>query len=233
MTGDRSQLTNFVHKFLGTVKFGNDQIPKITCYSDYQIGNITILRVYYVEGLGNNPFSVGQLCDSNLEVAFRKHTCFDRNLEGDDLLSRSRETNLYTLSIGDMMASSPIYDYSQFTWVKFLASKDEAPGFIIKFLKMIQVRLNTPVRNIRADNGTEFVNQTLRSYYESVGISHETSVAQSPEQNGFVERLRQSLPHVTPKTDPLYSVAMKKLLMSSYMTENLIYLTFMSLKNKD
>ncbi|GKC45578.1 retrovirus-related pol polyprotein from transposon TNT 1-94 [Tanacetum coccineum] len=70
----------------------------------------------------------------------------------------------------------------------FLASKDEAPGFIIKFLKMIQVRLNTPVRNIRADNGTEFVNQTLRSYYESVGISHETSVAQSPEQNGFVER---------------------------------------------
>ncbi|GJS38769.1 retrovirus-related pol polyprotein from transposon TNT 1-94 [Tanacetum coccineum] len=53
--------------------------------------------------------------------------------------------------------------------VKFLASKEEAPNFIIKFLKMIQVRLNTPVRNIRTDNGTEFVNQTLRSYYESVG----------------------------------------------------------------
>ncbi|GJW56704.1 retrovirus-related pol polyprotein from transposon TNT 1-94 [Tanacetum coccineum] len=61
-------------------------------------------------------------------------------------------------------------DYSRFTWVKFLASKDEAPDFIIKFLKMIQVRLNTPVRNIRTDNGTEFVNQTLRSYYESVGL---------------------------------------------------------------
>ncbi|GJV15183.1 retrovirus-related pol polyprotein from transposon TNT 1-94 [Tanacetum coccineum] len=58
-------------------------------------------------------------------------------------------------------------DYSRFTWVKFLASKDEAPDFIIKFLKMIQVRLNTPVRNIRIDNGTEFVNQNLRSYYES------------------------------------------------------------------
>ncbi|GJX13247.1 retrovirus-related pol polyprotein from transposon TNT 1-94 [Tanacetum coccineum] len=59
-------------------------------------------------------------------------------------------------------------DYSRFTWVNFLASKDEAPNFIIKFLKMIQVRLNTPVRNIRTDNGTEFVNQTLRSYYENV-----------------------------------------------------------------
>ncbi|GKB33238.1 retrovirus-related pol polyprotein from transposon TNT 1-94 [Tanacetum coccineum] len=71
---------------------------------------------------------------------------------------------------------------------KFLASKDEAPDFIIKFLKMIQVRLNRPVRNMRTDNGTKLVNQTLRSYYESVGISHETSVAQSPQQNGVVER---------------------------------------------
>ncbi|GJU39209.1 retrovirus-related pol polyprotein from transposon TNT 1-94 [Tanacetum coccineum] len=61
------------------------------------------------------------------------------------------------------------------------------------FLKMIQVRLNTPVRNIRTDNGTEFVNQTLRSYYESVGISHETSVARSPQQNGVVERRNHTL----------------------------------------
>ncbi|GKB83589.1 retrovirus-related pol polyprotein from transposon TNT 1-94, partial [Tanacetum coccineum] len=57
-------------------------------------------------------------------------------------------------------------DYSRFTWVKFLASKDEAPNFIIKFLEMIQVRLNATVRNIRTDNGTDFVNQTLRDYYE-------------------------------------------------------------------
>ncbi|GJW32525.1 hypothetical protein Tco_0052557 [Tanacetum coccineum] len=108
MTGDRSQLTNFVHKFLSTVKFGNDQITKIIGYGDYQIGNATISRVYYVEGLGHNLFSVGQFCDSDLEVAFRKHTCFVRNLEGVDLISGSRETNLYTLSIGDIMASSPI-----------------------------------------------------------------------------------------------------------------------------
>ncbi|GJX26971.1 retrovirus-related pol polyprotein from transposon TNT 1-94 [Tanacetum coccineum] len=59
-------------------------------------------------------------------------------------------------------------------------SKDEAPDFIIKFLKMIQVRLKVPVRRIRTNNGTEFVNQTLREYYEKVGISQETSVARSP-----------------------------------------------------
>ncbi|GJV04272.1 retrovirus-related pol polyprotein from transposon TNT 1-94 [Tanacetum coccineum] len=98
MTGDRSQLTNFVSKFLGTVKFGNDQVAKIMGFGDYQIGNVTISRVYYVEGLGHNLFSVGQFCDSNLEVAFRQHTCFIRNLEGVDLLTGSRGDNpLYSL----------------------------------------------------------------------------------------------------------------------------------------
>nr|GEX44233.1 hypothetical protein [Tanacetum cinerariifolium]GEX44363.1 hypothetical protein [Tanacetum cinerariifolium] len=77
-------------------------------------------------------------------------------------------------------------DYSRFTWVKCLRSKDEAPNFIIKFLKMIQVRLKVPFRRIRTDNETEFVNQTLREYYEQVGISHETSVARSPQQNEAV-----------------------------------------------
>ncbi|GKD91368.1 integrase, catalytic region, zinc finger, CCHC-type containing protein, partial [Tanacetum coccineum] len=106
--GDRSQLTNFVNKFLGTVKFGNDHMEKILGYGDYQIGNVTISRVYYVEGIGHNLFFIRQFYDSNLEVAFRQHTCFIRNLEGVDLLTGSRSNNLYTMSLGDMMASSPI-----------------------------------------------------------------------------------------------------------------------------
>nr|GEU70134.1 retrovirus-related Pol polyprotein from transposon TNT 1-94 [Tanacetum cinerariifolium] len=89
-------------------------------------------------------------------------------------------------------------DYSRFTWVKFLRSKDEAQDFIIKFLKMIQVRLKVPVHHIRTDNGTEFVNQTLREYYEEVGIYHETSVARSPQQNDVVERRNRKL---QPKAD--------------------------------
>nr|GEU82694.1 hypothetical protein [Tanacetum cinerariifolium] len=84
-------------------------------------------------------------------------------------------------------------DYSRFTWVKLLRSKDEAPDFIIKFLKMIQVRLKVPVRRIQTDNGTEFVNQTFREYYEKVGISHETSVARFQQQNGVVERRNRTL----------------------------------------
>ncbi|GJR91385.1 integrase, catalytic region, zinc finger, CCHC-type containing protein [Tanacetum coccineum] len=179
-----------------TAKFGNDQIAKIMGYVDYQIRNITISRVYYLEGLGHTLFSFGQFCDLDLEVAFRKHTCFVHNLEGVDLLSGSQENNLYTLSIGVASINGKKYiliivdDYSQITWVKFLASKDEAPDFIIKFLKMMQVRLNAPVRNIRTDNGTEFVNQTLRSYYES-NVRFGTSLSVLPrialgKYDGFV-----------------------------------------------
>ncbi|GJX39571.1 hypothetical protein Tco_0252874 [Tanacetum coccineum] len=108
MTGNRSQLMNFVNKFLGTVRFGNDQIARIMGYGDYQLGNIIISRVYYVKGLGYNLFSVGQVCDADLKVAFQKHTCFIQNLEGVDLLSGSRDTNLDTISLDDMLKSSPI-----------------------------------------------------------------------------------------------------------------------------
>ncbi|GJR16740.1 hypothetical protein Tco_0965267, partial [Tanacetum coccineum] len=93
---------------LSSVKFGNDHVAKILGYGDYQIGNVTISKVYYVEGFRHNLFSIGQFCDSNVEVAFRQHTCFIRNLEGVDLLTGSRGNNLYTLSLGDMMSSSPI-----------------------------------------------------------------------------------------------------------------------------
>ncbi|GJX11362.1 retrovirus-related pol polyprotein from transposon TNT 1-94 [Tanacetum coccineum] len=165
-----------------SVKFGNDHVAKILGYGDYQIGNGTISRVYYVEGLGHNLFSVGQFCDSNLEVAFRQHTCFICNLEDVDLLTRSQGNNLYTLSLGDMMASSSICLLSKASKTKswpwhirlshlnfVLKAKDEAPDFIIKFLKMIQVRL------------------------KKVDISHETSVALSPQQNGIIERRNRKL----------------------------------------
>ncbi|GKF29536.1 retrovirus-related pol polyprotein from transposon TNT 1-94, partial [Tanacetum coccineum] len=84
-------------------------------------------------------------------------------------------------------------DLYRFTRVKFLRSKDEASDFIIKFLKMIEVRLKVPVRRIKTDNGIEFVNQTLHEYYEKVSISHDTYVARSPQQNGVVERRNRTL----------------------------------------
>ncbi|GKG20341.1 hypothetical protein Tco_0380142 [Tanacetum coccineum] len=72
----------------------------------YVMGDSVISRVYYVEGLGHNLFSVGQFCDSDLEVAFRKHTCFVRDIKGTYILKGSRGTNLYTISIDEIMRSS-------------------------------------------------------------------------------------------------------------------------------
>ncbi|GKF48653.1 hypothetical protein Tco_0141904, partial [Tanacetum coccineum] len=87
ITGNRSKLMNFVEKFIGSVRFGNDHFGAIMGYGDYVIGDSMISRVYYVEGLGHNLFFVGQFCDSDLEVAFRKHTCFVREVKGTDILT--------------------------------------------------------------------------------------------------------------------------------------------------
>ncbi|GJR39674.1 retrovirus-related pol polyprotein from transposon TNT 1-94 [Tanacetum coccineum] len=241
------------------VRFGNDHFGAIMGYGDYVIGDSVISRVYYVEGLGHNLFSVGQFCDSDLEVAFRKHSCYVRDTDGVELLKGSRGSNLYTISVEDMMKSSPICllskaskhkswlwhrrlnhlnfgtindlarkdlvrglprlkfekdhlcsacqlgkskkhthkpktentnlevlntlhmdlcgpmrvqtingkkyilvivdDYSRFTWVKFLRSKDETPTVVIKFLKQIQVGLNKTVRFIRTEKETEYCQQ--------------------------------------------------------------------------
>ncbi|GKA32033.1 hypothetical protein Tco_0718400 [Tanacetum coccineum] len=107
MTGNLKLLTNFVEKFLGTVKFGNDQIAPILGYGDLVQGTITIKRVYYVEGLNHNLFSVGQFCDADLEVAFRKSTCYIRDLKGNDLLTGSRGTDLYSISLQESTYPNP------------------------------------------------------------------------------------------------------------------------------
>ncbi|GJU89130.1 hypothetical protein Tco_1301553 [Tanacetum coccineum] len=108
MTGNLKLLCNFVEKFLGTVRFGNDQFAPILGYGDLKQGNVTIKRVYYVEGLNHNLFSVGQFCDADLEVAFRKSTCFVRDLQGNDLLTGSRGSDLYTITpICFMAKASP------------------------------------------------------------------------------------------------------------------------------
>ncbi|GKF20586.1 hypothetical protein Tco_0069224 [Tanacetum coccineum] len=86
MTGDRSRLKNFVKKFIGTVRFRNDHFGAIIGYGDYVIGDSVISRVYYVEGLGHNLFSVGQFCNSDLEVAFRKHSCYVQDTDGVELI---------------------------------------------------------------------------------------------------------------------------------------------------
>nr|GEV23975.1 retrovirus-related Pol polyprotein from transposon TNT 1-94 [Tanacetum cinerariifolium] len=108
MTANVNLLINFVEKFLGMVKFGNDQIAPILYYGDLVQGAVTIKRLYYVEELNHNLFSVGQLCDADLEVAFRKSTCYIRDLKGNDLLTSSRGTDLYSITLQGTTSPNPI-----------------------------------------------------------------------------------------------------------------------------
>nr|GFB83701.1 retrovirus-related Pol polyprotein from transposon TNT 1-94 [Tanacetum cinerariifolium] len=113
MTGNLKLLINFVWKFMGTVRFRNDHVAAILGFGDLEWGNILITRVYFVEGLGHKFFSVGQFCDSDLEVAFRRNACFVKNLEGIDLLKGDRSTNLYTINLHEMASASPVCLMSQ------------------------------------------------------------------------------------------------------------------------
>nr|GEX97099.1 retrovirus-related Pol polyprotein from transposon TNT 1-94 [Tanacetum cinerariifolium] len=245
------------------------------------------------ECLGHNLFLVGQFCDADLEVAFRRNTCFIRDLDGVNLLKVNRSTNLCTINLHEMASASLIClmaranptkswlwhqrlshlnfdtindlakndlvsglpkfkyakehlcpsceqgkskralhppkpvpnskhwlhllhmdlcgpmrfaningkryvlvildDYSRYTWVHFLRTKDETPEVIKNFLKKIYVHLQAPVIIVCTDNGTEFKNQVLKEYFDSVGITHETSAAKTPQQNGVVERRNRTL----------------------------------------
>ncbi|GJZ17230.1 integrase, catalytic region, zinc finger, CCHC-type containing protein [Tanacetum coccineum] len=81
MMGNPSRLRNFVKKFIRTVRFGNDHFGAIMGYGDYVI---------------------------DLEVAFKKHSCYVRDVDGVELLKGSHGSNLYTISVEEMMKSSPI-----------------------------------------------------------------------------------------------------------------------------
>nr|GFA82717.1 integrase, catalytic region, zinc finger, CCHC-type, peptidase aspartic, catalytic [Tanacetum cinerariifolium] len=174
MTGNLKLLINFIWKFMGTVRFGNAHIAAILGFGDLQWGNILITRVYFVEGLGHNLFSVGQFCDSDLEIAFRRDACFVRNLEGVDLLKGDRSTNLYTINLHEMASASPICLMARASSTKSWLSTSH-------------------VIIIRTDNGTEFKNQVLKEYFDNVGISHQMSSVRTPQQNGVVERRNRTL----------------------------------------
>ncbi|GJZ28502.1 retrovirus-related pol polyprotein from transposon TNT 1-94 [Tanacetum coccineum] len=109
MTGNLKLLCNFVEKYMGTVQFEKDQFAPILGYEDLVQGNITIKRVYYVEGLNHNLFSVDQFCDADLEVAFRKSTCFVSDLQGNDLLTGNHGSDLYTIYLQQTSTPTPIY----------------------------------------------------------------------------------------------------------------------------
>ncbi|GJV52021.1 retrovirus-related pol polyprotein from transposon TNT 1-94 [Tanacetum coccineum] len=198
MTRNLKLLRNFVEKFIGTVLFGNDHFAEITGYGDYVQGNLTICHVYYVEGLGHNLLSIEQFYDGDLEVAFLLNTFHVWNSEGEDLLTGSHDSNLYAISISEVVASSPVclmskatstkswlwyhqLSYLNFGTINHLTKQDLVDG-LWKFKY-----------DVRFDNGTEFKNEKLRSRYEKLGIMPQTSIARTPQQNDVVQQRNRTL----------------------------------------
>ncbi|GJZ58073.1 hypothetical protein Tco_0613567 [Tanacetum coccineum] len=108
MTGNLSLLCNFIEKYIGTIHFGNDQFAPILGYGDLVQRNITINRVYLLEGLITIIFSVVNYVRRNLEAVIQKSTCFVRDLQGNDLLTGNRGTDLYIISLQETTSSTPI-----------------------------------------------------------------------------------------------------------------------------
>nr|GFB95528.1 integrase, catalytic region, zinc finger, CCHC-type, peptidase aspartic, catalytic [Tanacetum cinerariifolium] len=180
-------------KFIGTVRFGNNDFAMIAGYGDVVIGSMTIKKVYYVEGLGHNLFSVRQFCDKGLEVAFRKSTCFVRNEDGVDLLTGDRSSNLYTISLNEVASNS-------LTRLLSKASSSQSWLWHQRLSHLNFATINNLVKNnfvqvqrVRTDNGTEFKNKTLAKFFDEVGITQQFSAARTPQQNGVVERRNRTL----------------------------------------
>ncbi|GJY62929.1 retrovirus-related pol polyprotein from transposon TNT 1-94 [Tanacetum coccineum] len=157
-----------------------------------------LARKDLVRGLPRLKFEKDHLCSACQLGKSKKHTH----------KPKTENTNLEVLNTLHMDLCGPmrvqtingkkyilviVDDYSRFTWVKFLRSKDETPAVVIKFLKQIQVGLNKTVRFIRTNNGTEFVNKTLYDHYEKVGIFQKKTIPRTPQQNGIVERRNRTL----------------------------------------
>nr|GEV87757.1 putative ribonuclease H-like domain-containing protein [Tanacetum cinerariifolium] len=253
MTGNLKLLCNFVEKFLGTVRFGNDQFAHIlgygdlvqgnvtinrvyyveglnhnlflvgqfcdadlevafkksTCfvgndqfahilgYGDLVQGNVTINRVYYVEGLNHNLFLVGQFCDADLEVAFKKSTCFVRYLQGNDLLTGNYGSDLYTISLQESTSSTLLYlmakatptqawlwhrrlSHLNFDYIKLLSKKDIVIGLPKLKYDKDQLYLCGPMR-VASINGKKYILVIVDDYSRYMWTMFLHSKDETPE----------------------------------------------------
>nr|GEX50443.1 hypothetical protein [Tanacetum cinerariifolium] len=200
MTGNRALLTNFMEKFLGTIRFGNNDFAKIASYGDVVIGSMTIKKVYYVEGLEHNLFSVGKFCDKGLEVAFRKSTCFVRNEDGVDLLTGDRSSNLYTIAlnadVGKLNAKWDIgvfVGYSKESAVFRIYNKRTREIYeSVNIMKSSATNVETS--NVEIPLHEEVFHESSKSFQEeSSSSSLDENIQQSSEEVGVPSSNTQSI----------------------------------------
>nr|GEV21436.1 hypothetical protein [Tanacetum cinerariifolium] len=222
MTRDRSQLKDFVKKFIGTIRFGNGHFVAIMGYGDYVISDSVISRgsrgsnLYTIsveDMLKSSPICLLSKASKNKSWLWHcrlNHLNFGtiNDLARKDLvrgLPRLKFEKDHLCSACQLGKSKKHTHKpkAENTIMEVLHTlnmdlcgpilKDETPEFVTKFLMQIQVGLNKTIRYICTNNGTEFVNQVMTEFYENVGIFHQKTVSRTPQQNGVVERRNRTL----------------------------------------
>ncbi|GKA56800.1 putative ribonuclease H-like domain-containing protein [Tanacetum coccineum] len=223
MTGNMSYLSDFKEFDGGYVTFrGGAKGGKITGKGTLKTGKLDFEDVYFVKELQFNLFSVSQMCDKKNSVLFTNTRCFVLSPDfklADDVESQGKQHKASCKSKIQNSITQPLFmlhmdlfgptfvsslmnkkyylvvtdDYSRFTWVFFLATKDETSGILKSFITEIENLVDKKVKIIRCDNGTEFKNKVMSEFCEQKGIKREFSVARTPQQNGVAERRNRTL----------------------------------------
>ncbi|GKC98523.1 putative ribonuclease H-like domain-containing protein, partial [Tanacetum coccineum] len=203
MTGNIAYLLDFKEFDGGYVTFGGGAHGgRISGKGTLKTDSLDFKDVYFVNELKFNLFSVSQMCDKKNYVLFTDTECLalSPNFNWPDERKQHRASckskvlnpitkPLFMLHMdlfGPTYVSSLMHkkyclvvtdDYSRFTWVFFLTTKDETSEILKNFIKEIENLVDKKVKIIRSDNGTEFKNKVLDDFCREKGIKREYSVA--------------------------------------------------------
>nr|GEV79475.1 putative ribonuclease H-like domain-containing protein [Tanacetum cinerariifolium] len=181
MTGNMSYLSDFEEINGGYVAFGgNPKGGKITGKGKIRTRKLDFDDVYIVKELKFNLFSVSQMYDKKNSVLFTDTECI--------VLSRE-----FKSSDENQVLFRVLRENNMFSWVFFLATKDETSPILKTFITGIENQLSLKVKIIRSDNGTEFKNHNLNQFCGIKGIKRELNVARTPQQNGIAKRKNKTL----------------------------------------
>nr|GEU40597.1 retrovirus-related Pol polyprotein from transposon TNT 1-94 [Tanacetum cinerariifolium] len=193
MTKNMSYLNDYEEIDRGYIAFGgNLKGGKITDKGTIKTGeldfeNVYFVKenVYFVKELKFNLFSISQMCDKKNSVLFNDTECvvlspdFKLTDVNHVLLRVLRKNNVYSVDLKNIIPKGD--DYSRFTWVFFLSTKDETSGILKSFITRIENLVDHKVKVIRWDNGTEFKNRDMYNFCEMKGIMRHYSVARTPQ----------------------------------------------------
>ncbi|GJT79509.1 putative ribonuclease H-like domain-containing protein [Tanacetum coccineum] len=194
-----SYLTDYEEIDGGYITFGgNPKGGKITGKGTIKTGNLDFENVYFVRGLPSKLFENDETCVACQKGKHHRASCKTKtensislplHLLHMDLFGptfvKSLMKKMYCLVVTD--------DYSRFTWVFFLATKDETSGNLKSFITGIENLVDYKVKVIRCDNGTEFKNREMNQFCKMKGILRQFSVARTPQQNRVAERRNRTL----------------------------------------